>query len=145
MAMGYEYQCDACAIEWVLLSTRLAVGPKEWDPRELVCFTCQTFLIVPKWIDRYSWKHWYAKNRAQIESHEMLKNLAQRIERCLEENKGLSRLPFHLETLTCPTCQADQLWDLPFRSRPMRCPQCKQYSGHPVPGCCITNYRIDED
>ena len=140
MPIGYDYRCDTCAHDWMLFSTRLILGPTQWEHVRYTCFSCQTFLSVAKSVDRNSWAVWLRNNRESVDSNAAICQLARDVDHRLATVNRLTPIDLAFESITCPTCQNDQMLDIPFGQHPMRCPKCHQFTGRFVNEGCISIY-----
>lgn len=144
MPIGYDYLCDACDHKWMLFSTRLALGPTQWEHVRYTCFTCQTFLTVAKSIDRSSWAIWLRNNTQSLDNSPALSQLANSIDQQIANVKGLTPVELQFGTINCPQCENDQMRDIAFGDHPMRCPNCHKYSGQFVNDHSISIYAVAE-
>ena len=126
----------------MLFSTRLTLGPIQWGLVEYTCFNCQTFLSVAKSVDRNSWTMWLRNNWERVESNRLLSQLAADVDQRLAIVSAFTPIELAFETITCPTCQNDQMLDIPFDQHPMRCPKCHQFTGRFWNNDVITNYLV---
>ena len=143
MPLGFEYRCDACDYEWMLFSTGLSIGPTQWGFRKFTCFSCQTFLSISKTIDRNSWKVWLENNQSSLINNTLLNELKVEIDRRLDNARGLTPVKLDFNSMRCPTCQKDDLLELPFGEHPMRCPQCLTLSGNSINNDRLSIYRFE--
>ncbi len=130
MPIGYDYHCDACEYDWMLFSTRLALGPTQWEHVRYTCFTCQTFLTVANSVDRSSWAIWVRNNRQSLDKNPALAQLVNLVDQQLSSVHGFTPIQLKLGTILCPECKDDQMRDIAFGDHPMRCPRCHKYTGH---------------
>ncbi len=90
MPIGYDYHCDACEYDWMLFSTRLALGPTQWEHVRYTCFKCQTFLTVANSVDRSSWAIWVRNNRQSLDKNPTLAQLVNLVDQQLSSVHGFT-------------------------------------------------------
>lgn len=140
MPIGYDYRCKKCDHQWMLFSTRLELGPTQWEHVRYTCFCCQTFLTLPKSVDQNSWRHWLQCNQQTVDGNQFLSGLAASIENQLASFRPLTPIELHFDRIACPTCGADDMLTQPFGEHPMRCPRCLEFAGASAGDCGISIY-----